>query len=77
MTDIAYTTLDGTAARLAAPDAAALAAGIRGGVLTPLDNEYDDARKILERHVESAPGNDRALHRRAGRAPRRQLCARA
>ncbi|MGE5791555.1 MAG: FAD-binding oxidoreductase [Bacteroidota bacterium] len=55
MTDIAYTTLNGTAARLPASDITALAAGISGGVLTPQHHEYDDARTIWNGMVDRRP----------------------
>src|SRR5512134_16060 len=55
MTEIAYTTLNGTAARLPASDITALAAGISGGVLTPQHHEYDDARTIWNGMVDRRP----------------------
>jgi FAD/FMN-containing dehydrogenase len=55
MTDISYTTLDGTTARLAGSDIAALAAGIRGELVTPRHAAYDEARKIWNGMVDRRP----------------------
>ena len=55
MTDIAYTKLDGTTARLAATELAEFAAGIRGGVVTPQDRDYDEARKIWNGMIDRRP----------------------
>ncbi len=55
MEDIRYTTLDKTAGRLSASDIEGLAAGIRGGVLTPRDGDYDAARKIWNGMVDRRP----------------------
>ena len=55
MKDIAYTTLDNTTGRLNASDIEALAAGIRGEVLTPRDGAYDAARKIWNGMVDRCP----------------------
>ncbi len=55
MKDIAYTTLDKTTGRLAASTIDALAAGIRGGVVTPGDAGYDEERKIWNGMVDRRP----------------------
>jgi FAD/FMN-containing dehydrogenase len=53
--DIRYKTLEQTAARLKTADIEALAAGIRGGVLTQRDAAYDAARRIWNGMVDRHP----------------------
>jgi FAD/FMN-containing dehydrogenase len=55
MTQISYTTLQGTTGRLDGAQIEALAAGIRGGVVTPHSADYDAARKIWNGMVERQP----------------------
>jgi len=55
MKDLGYTTLDGRSARLSAKDIEALAAGVRGGIVTPEAAEYDAARKVWNGMVERRP----------------------
>jgi len=53
--DIGYTTLDRTAGKLSASDVAALAAGIRGEVLTQRNGAYEGARKVWNGMVDRRP----------------------
>jgi FAD/FMN-containing dehydrogenase len=55
MKDVSYTTLDGRSAQLNASSLDALAAGIRGGIVTPDAADYDAARKIWNGMVERRP----------------------
>jgi len=55
MQDTGYTTLDKTAGRLNTADLQALAAGVRGEVITPRDGAYDAARKIWNGMVDRRP----------------------
>ena len=55
MQDADYKTLDGRSATLNASSLAALAAGIRGGIVTPDSSDYDAARKVWNGMAERRP----------------------
>jgi len=55
MNELSYTTLDGQNARLSAAKIDALAAGIRGGIVTGDSADYDVARKVWNGMVERRP----------------------
>jgi len=55
MKDVSYTTLDGRSATLNASSLEALAAGVRGGIVTPDASAYDVARKVWNGMAERRP----------------------
>ncbi len=55
MREIAYKTLDRTRGHLGIADVEALAAGIRGGIVTDGDEHYDAARRIWNGTVDKRP----------------------
>ncbi|WP_280552739.1 FAD-binding oxidoreductase [Halomonas sp. 25-S5] len=55
METLTYRTLDGSLAALPPEEAEALAAGIRGGVITPADADYADARRVWNGMVDRHP----------------------
>lgn len=55
MKELSYTTVDGRSAKLNAKDLESLAAGVRGGVVTPESGDYETARKVWNGMVERRP----------------------
>jgi FAD/FMN-containing dehydrogenase len=55
MKPVNYTTLDGRSPQLNASDLESLAAGIRGGIVTPQSAEYDTARKVWNGMADRQP----------------------
>ncbi|MDW7748126.1 BBE domain-containing protein [Halomonas sp.] len=55
METLTYRTLDGPLAALPPEEAEAFAAGIRGGVITPADADYEAARRVWNGMVDRHP----------------------